>query len=268
VKLARPDWYVIGARRPELLHGVTEDNRTTSFVKGADMTFQAFLNDPKGYLSTHELYVANSPAALTCLTHDAAHALPGGLQRMRWRQRPAGPFPTFTSAAHLNAKTVGEKISDTARHLPFRARKVMQYTLASTVNDLGLRYLPFNENHVTYMRIHGAANFVVTGPLTGCTIAAVPGAAGEWWFIHSNENAGAGIVGARLAQMTGITDLLAHLGIGLGNLITCEFGAGAAYQYNGFGFVFGVLRPNGTWKFYSHATTANGQTATRKWGEL
>lgn len=229
------------------------------------MTFQAFLNNPKGYLSTHEMYIANSPAVLACMRSDTAHALPGGLTRQRWRQRPAGPFPTFVpGAAPAGPKPLGTVLHDTARHLPFVGRKLLQYGLGNTVGDLGLRYLPFNPNHVTYMRIHGAANFVMTGPLTGCTIAAVPGAAGEIWFIHANRNGG-GVAGAIADQLQGITDLVTGvLGLAMANVITCTY----QNDYDGFGFVFGRLRPNGVWKFYSHATSAGGNTVTRKFGEF
>lgn len=227
------------------------------------MTFQSFMHDPKSYLSTHEMYIANSPAALACMTADAAQPLPGGLTRQRWRQRPAGPFPTFATAA-VAPKTTGDKVVDTLRHLPLVPRKTLQYSLGNTHGDLGLRYLPFNPNHVTYMNIFGGVQFVMTGPLTGCTIAAVPSAAGNFWFIHSNQNAGAGMAGAILAQLTGIQDLVVgHMGLAMANVITCTYGV----DYDGFGFVFGRLS-NGVWKFYSHATTAAGNTVTRKWGEL
>jgi hypothetical protein len=228
------------------------------------MTFQAFLHDPKSYLSTHEMYIANSPAALACMTSDVAHALPGGLTRQRWHQRPAGPFPTFSSILHANPKSAGDKVVDTLRHLPFAPRKTIQYSLGNTHADLGLRYLPFNENHVTYMYIHGGAQFVMTGPLTGCTIAAVADPRGGLWFIHSNQNAGAGMAAARLAQMTGINDLVhGHMGLNMANVVTCQYGI----DYDGFGFVFGLVS-NASWKFYSHATTATGNTSTRIFGEL
>jgi hypothetical protein len=198
------------------------------------------------------------------MTSDPPVALPGGLMRQRWHQRPAGPFPTFASAAHGVPKPGVEILHDTLRHLPFVDRKGIQYTLASSHADLGLRYLPFNPNHVTYMGIHGAADFVMTGPLTGCTIAAVPSPAGGIWFIHANQNGG-GVGAAVAAQLIGINNLVTGtLGLAMANVITCTYGV----DYDGFGFVFGLIRPGGVWKFYSHATSAAGVTVTRKFGEL
>ncbi len=236
------------------------------------MSFQAFLNDPKGYLQTHEMYVSNGAASTQVMTFDPPAPIVGGLQRLHWHQRGAGPFPTMAQLIDAGAnfapapnapKGFGTKLMDVVRHAPLVNRKRIQYTIATSHNETNFRYLPFNPDHVTYMRINPPATFCLTGPLTGCTIAIVRGGAGSLWLLHGNDNRVAGAA-ARASQWAGITDVITNrIGVPIGGAQECRY----TRDYDGFGFVFGHLRGN-VWKFYSHATSQGGVTTTRKWGEI
>ena len=243
------------------------------------MAFQAFLNDPKSYLSTHAMSVSNGGATLQAMTHDAPQPIPGSIiQRMHWHQRAAGPFLTMVAGAFPVGpafgamapapKGRGERVMDTLRHLPFVDRKVKQYTLATVNADLGFRYLPFNADHCTYMRITGTrapnGTVVITGPLSGCTIAVVRSGGGNLWILHANNNQLAGVA-ARDSQWAAITHVVTtRINVPIGGARECRYGR----DYNGLGFVFGHARPNGVWKFYAHASAPGGGTETRKWAEL
>jgi hypothetical protein len=241
--------------------------------KWASMSFMSFLNDPKLYLATHEMYVASGMAQNLAMTSDAGKAIPGvaGISRQRWHQRPNGPFLTMgltvNAAAQYapvapNAKSFAENVTNLARKLPFAPRSRKQYVLGTTNNDVGFRYLPFVQSHATYMRIHGNnVNFVLTGPLTGCSIGVVRNGNGELWIIHAHDNLNNG-VGARLNQAAAI-NYVATNRIHGNNVQICEY----LRDYHGMGFVFGRLRGN-VWKFYSHATSQTGQTQTIKWADI
>ena len=55
-----------------------------------------------------------------------------------------------------------------------------------------LRFLPWRGTDVTFMQLNGAANFALTGPLTGCTVSVVPHGGGIWFF-HANVAGGGGM---------------------------------------------------------------------------
>jgi hypothetical protein len=129
-------------------------------------------------------------------------------------------------------------------------------------NDVGLRYLPFRENHITYMALDRAARFFLTGPLSGCTVA-VAKHNGVLWTFHSNDNVGAGAA-ARNTQAQSIREVREGLMIPGNAVHLCEYQT----AYDGLGFVFGKADDAGRWKFYAHATSVGGATATRKWAEI
>jgi hypothetical protein len=113
------------------------------------------------------------------------------------------------------------------------------------------RVLPWSLGDVTFMQLTGAADFAVTGPLSGCTVSVVRHA-GSVWFFHANVAGGGGVGPANLLmKLQMIWNAGTIVGIPAAAAYRyCEYGHGL--QYKGLGFVWGRRRPNGVWKFYVH----------------
>ncbi len=224
------------------------------------MGFASFMNDPKSYLGHHRAEIRNAPPSALASQAGGAVALLNGKHSVLYTQAPA----VFISMIH----TVGSGQAIHSSNMVALGAKLGMGRIQRSFQpipsgaDIGLRYLPFQENHCTYMRLDGAATFFITGPLSGCTIAAARHA-GAVTLFHSNDNVGTGVV-ARLTQRASIVEVCNTLAIPVGNLRYCEYQT----AYDGLGFVFGRRRNAGVWKFYAHATNLTNQTNTRKWAEI
>jgi len=232
------------------------------------MSFTAFMANPKAYLRTHRVFVHSTPAGENSVTAGAAVVNAAGGNSMQFTLH-AGNHSRMDIGA--NQGTAGFNIiARAARRVGIGSWARRDYTLVANPGDLGFRYLPYRPNHVTYMSLDAAATFCLTGPLTGCTIAAARDAAGTVWFLHANRNNIGGVVAARLPKRTMILNVTAGLGILPANVTLCEYGAG--FQYDGMGFVFGKLRGNGDWRFRVHSSSpvaGGGQTtATTLLGDV
>jgi hypothetical protein len=60
--------------------------------------------------------------------------------------------------------------------------------IVSAVADVGVRYLPYQADKLTYMRLDGAAQWVLTGPIEGCFVYVVTHG-GNTYLFHVNANA-------------------------------------------------------------------------------
>lgn len=225
------------------------------------MAFNHFKNDPKGYSRCHKMFLNNSDTGAGSTTHAAPVAVAGGNHRQ-----------LFTwNGTHI---TLSRDL--TTQPAPNKKQKIgMALGLSSPRRDYsvaalgagpghanGFRYLPFRANHVTYMQMDAAADFCITGPLTGCTVAAGKDAAGTVWFFHANENNAHGAA-ARLSQNNMILAAAAAAGVPAGNLVTCVM----TVNYNGMAFVFGRQKPGNVWKFYVVDRDFGGGT-TNKFGQI
>lgn len=105
--------------------------------------------------------------------------------------------------------------------------------------------------HRHFSVLNGTADFALTGPLTGCTVAVVRHA-GSVWFFHANVAGGGGMgPGNRATKRSMIRNAGTLVGIRqVANYFFCEYGL--QHQYEGLGFVWGRLRAGGNWKFYVH----------------
>lgn len=225
------------------------------------MSFNTFLANPKAYLQTHAMQVGNTQATTAAMTAGPAAPNAAHGSSVLWTQGGAN----FLTMNHTRPPT--NFLGNIGRKLRLIGKRNIQYSTAASAGDLGYRYLPFGPNQVTYMAMDPAATFVLTGPLSGCSIAAgrtVPG--GVVYLFHANANGpppgGVPVKQAMINNAAGI------VGVPLAGLHRCDFGA----QYNGLGFVFGRLRAHGVWKFYVHSLTAapNGgvNAVTTKFGQL
>jgi hypothetical protein len=228
------------------------------------LSVQHFMTDPKGYLSFHKVSVANNASINGAMTPGpVADCVGTELKMQRWTQRPAGGFLTLIHSMRHNentAETVMGRMRSQLARLPGARPLDRQFVLFPSDVDIGFRWLPFVENTVSYADFPGAGvRFVLTGPLSGCTVA-VGVSGGAPVMLHANCNRASGDA-ARVnqAQMIAVA-ARSGLGISAGTL------ADAVYKrdYNGFGFVFGRRVGVAGWKFYAYGT----DTGCRKLGEF
>jgi hypothetical protein len=233
------------------------------------MSFQSFVNDPKAYLKVHEMQLQGAGANL----------VPAGVTRAAPVANAAqGNSIQFTHAANVTmtqSQGVGPKNVGAMAlgRMGLINKRGVTYTPALGGALPNLRILPWQGTDVTFMQLGGGANFALTGPLTGCTVSVVQHAGGLWFF-HANVAGGGGMGPAnRATKRAMIRNAGAIVGIpATANYFFCEYGP--QHQYEGLGFVWGRLRPNGNWKFYVHQIQpAHGflnvrTTEDGKWAEL
>jgi hypothetical protein len=212
------------------------------------MSFETFMRDPKGYLQTHQVYINTSLTSAGSMTAGAAEAIPTALGHsgMQWTLNGT----TFITLNHMNAPaTVTDQIKGVIpRPLGRKIRRDYSVTAAGTA-DTGIRYLPFRDNHVTYMELDVGASFFITGPLTGCTVAVgtTSTTPPQRWIIHANSNASTNLQAAKQYKRNMAVWAFGKVNVPQANVKWCEYGE----QYRGQGFVFGLPR-DGAWKFYVH----------------
>lgn len=114
--------------------------------------------------------------------------------------------------------------------------------------DLGIRYLPWKADAVTYMVIDAAATTFFTGPLSGCSIY-IGVENGNLWAFHANRNStGVPNAGAKAAMFDAVN---MNLPVPVQLLHSAIYGI----EYSDFGYVFGEKKA-GNWTFYA-ANTAD-----------
>ncbi|WP_043343010.1 hypothetical protein [Belnapia moabensis] len=137
----------------------------------------------------------------------------------------------------------------------------------------GIRILPWSATDVTFMALNGTADFALTGPLTGCTVAAVAHG-GSIWFFHANVSGGGGVGPANRATKRQMIRQAGNLvGIpGTADYVFCQYGPD--HDYNGQAFVWGRRRAGGNWKFYVHEVQPESglfhtrRTVDGKWADI
>jgi hypothetical protein len=213
------------------------------------MSFEAFMEDPKAYASTHELFIGNSLNAGGSVAAQPLAVNPAGGHSLQFRR--AGPNITMVDMQGRTSSTVGA----IARGIGVAPRVRRDFVVAASGVDVGLRFLPYRQGHVTYMSIDAMGTFFITGPLTGCTVA-VARLAGRLWTFHSFAPVGIHGVAARLTQR----QMVNHLAAGLaGAAVPVVHFAENTLQYTGQGFVLGRRRPAGNWKFYAYGSASGMQ---------
>ena len=240
------------------------------------MSFQAFMNDPKGYCNIHEMQLNGGGANLVPLGVTRAAPVANAAHGTSIQFTHAGNV-TMNMTGQAGAKTSSAdwKLAGISRIALSKVRlmdkRSVTYSPAVGGAFPNLRILPWSGTDVTFMQLDGGANFAVTGPLTGCTVAVVRHAGGLWFF-HANFAGGGGMAAVNHAtkrQMIQNAGLRAGIPVAA-NYAYCEYGPGLTY--NGLGFVWGRARGGGNWKFYVHeiepAATLGNATEDRKWADL
>src|SRR5262245_60624177 len=128
--------------------------------------------------------------------------------------------------------------------------------------ETGVRYLPWQPDKCTYVRMDNAAAIAFTGPLSGCNVY-VAGPRTDPVLFHTNWNKGANDDNNNTIKETMTLSLLAANICGVGNntLIGGRLER-RMYSQGFYGFVFGV-KENNDWKFYFNGTTIGGNTLRR-----
>jgi hypothetical protein len=240
------------------------------------MSFQAFVNDPKSYCRVHEMNLTGQGTGLVlgaAMTRapavaNAAHGT--SIQFAHVANVTMNLFQGLgakTSSAAPTVAGMGRLALSTVRLMNKRS---VTYTPVVGGALPNLRILPWSGTDVTFMRLDGAANFAVTGPLTACTVSVVRHA-GALWFFHANFAGGGGMAAVNHGikrQM--IQNAGALVGIPpAANYFYCEYGQG--HTYYGQGFAWGRARGGGNWKFYVHCVNPGiltNATEDRKWADL
>lgn len=229
------------------------------------MPFTQFQSNPKSYAKSHQMFLNNSDTGDGSMTAGAAQVIPAGNHGIQ--------FTRNGTVIELQRNMVAQPLPDAKQKIGmfFGATKPRRdynvHALAPGTADNGFRYLPFRQNHVTYMQLDGAATLCATGPLTGCTVAAGRDGANNVWFFHANENNAHGAA-ARASQYAMTAWAAGQAGVPLLNLRWCIMQT----DYTGMAFVFGRQRAGGRWKFYvvDQSPGAGGAVNSdlNKWGDI
>lgn len=220
------------------------------------MSVQNFIADPLAYTKGHVVQ----------FSHNGAHVSPAasGMQVQATMNHWGGNWTAeeygMTPGQFTNFTFFGDTDAATGAHVRIGKGASAMHTLCChTVGaDLGIRFLPWNPNTVTYMTLDAGAQTFFTGPLSGCSIF-VGQAGGQWTIFHANRN-NAGGVGNSAMKASMTTDVITRLPAP----IPIQHSAIYQRDYHDLGFVFGQIK-GGQWKFYVADTraTGGGQFATR-----
>lgn len=235
------------------------------------MSFQSFMNDPKTYLMVHQMAMQGEGNSLWqggAMTRAAP--VPNTANGNSIQFTHNGNV-TMNQAFSLGSKSIGATVLGQAGVIDKRS---VLYVPAVGGAFPNLRILPWSGADVTFMHLNGAANFALTGPLTGCTVAVVRGGGGIWFF-HANVSGGGGVGNVNRAtkrQMIRNAGTIAGIAP-TANYVFCEYGPG--FNYNGQGFVWGRQRAGGNWKFYIYEVQPptglvfkTSKTIDSKWADL
>jgi hypothetical protein len=128
--------------------------------------------------------------------------------------------------------------------------------------DAGVRYLPYQANKLSYIRLDAAAQWIFTGPIEGCFVYVVTHG-GNTYLIHVNANAVADPVANAVAKDTKLrTAVNAFLpgGVITHRLSRADYSPLPGEVRPFRGFVYGRLA-GVAWEFRYHSFILNGAAA-------
>lgn len=222
------------------------------------MSIDGFVADPAGYSKGHVVQFSHlgvAPAQAGMQLVSAMNNWGGAWTAEKYEMIP-GQYTRFS----FNESGLGRFINGVWTVAPDRIGKGSRAMHTVNVNqgpvDLGIRFLPWNADCVTYMKLDPAARTFFTGPINGCSIyLGTVGA--DWWAFHANRNnAGAHNAGMK-ASMTDEVNIRLPVPVRIRH--------GVVYQtdYHDFGFVCGRFKDN-KWRFYVVDTNVDAVHAN-KW---
>lgn len=210
------------------------------------MSIASFVADPSGYSKGHVIQFQHQsfPPAQAGMQVAAALNLWGGAWKGEEYQMIPGQFTRFRfHESGLQYFKQGQAITMPDR-VGTGSKAMHTVDVDHGAIDLGIRYLPWNADTVTYMAFDGAATTFFTGPINGCSVYIARQGNGTLWAFHSNRNnAGVHNAGLKAAMTNAVCGQLALPGLQILHQ--------AVYQqeYHAMGFVCGQIK-HGQWVFY------------------
>lgn len=198
------------------------------------MSIADLIKDPETYCKTHVVQ----------FSHQALPPSQAGMQLKRklskWQGWEAIEFEMepgqFTDFGFMDKNTTSGKGSHHLHTVEVKKSGV----------DKGIRYLPWQENAVTFMKLDGAAKSIYTGPLSGCSIFIAEDFSNDHWMFHVNRN------NAATEDNTAIKDSMLVSALVSSQTVVKNIVCKAIYKqhYKDFGFVFGK-RAGNKWKYFA-----------------
>jgi hypothetical protein len=224
------------------------------------MSIDTFVADPAGYSKGHVIQFQHqafppAQAGMTVAatmnhwagnwTAEAYQMIPGQFTKFRFHESGLQYFHKGQAITMPDRIGTGSKALHTVE-------------VDSGNIDLGIRYLPWKADTVTFMAFDGAATTFFTGPINGCSIYLCQQPNGTWWAFHANRNNAGGHNAGVKAAMTNAVH--GQLPIALNIVHQVVY----LQEYQNFGFVCGQIK-HGQWVFYvvdTRMKTRAGEYAT------
>lgn len=213
-------------------------------------SFRHFMADPQGYLGFHNVIIQSDACFRQTMTVSNRVACTAATLFSEQHALKANP-PVWLDMVHTigfdedPAETNLGRLRSQLARLPGMSKVLRNFRLCTRANDIGFRWLEFVPFTCTYTTLDAAARFVVTGPLSGCTIAAGRTNTGARVLLHANNNALNGAA-CRTSQEAMISLVCrTALNVAPANRYLAEY----THEYSGLGFVFGRQLSNGSWRF-------------------
>ena len=130
-----------------------------------------------------------------------------------------------------------------------------QITLVQMVTNHGIQYLPWKDDHSTFMQVDANATLFFTGPLQGCNIY-IGDSGGNPIVFHTNYNSNPNPTGNEQIKrgMFYTASGLSNSEVSRGRLERGTYMAHGVLE----AFVFGWKRPGGNWEFFYHSYSLGG----------
>ncbi len=167
---------------------------------------------------------------------------------------------TFRFPAHVHFDIKAESNTVQTRRQGVQTRNMLRAFHRPNAPDTGGRYLPWLEDHCTYVRLDSKARFAVTGPLSGCNIY-VGGAAEDLFLFHTNLNGDPGPAGD-VKKRKWVLSVLGRVVKGP-SLVGGSLEGQSYTSKNMLGFVFGHRNKRG-WHFYFYGNNLDNVLMVRK----
>ena len=208
------------------------------------MSIDRFVADPAGYSKGHIVQFQHQafPPSQAGMQVVSTMNNWGGQWTAERYDRVAGQFTKFRfRESGLQYFKKGKAVT-----MPTRVGKgsgaLHTVEVSQGAVDLGIRFLPWKADTVTYMRLDAAARTFFTGPINGCSVY-LGQVGADWWAFHANRN-NAGVHNP--AVKAAMTD-----NVNMRLPVPVRIVHAAIYQrdYNDLGFVCGQVK-HGQWQFY------------------
>jgi hypothetical protein len=204
----------------------------------------AFRANPVTYLTTY-------PSILS-----AVGGIEAAINDFAWQLNPGNPVTRDWLRCTPKAAAFADIQAWSPAGLCAGARELR---IIGAVAEAGVRYLPYQADKLSYMRLDVAAQWIYTGPIEGCFVYVVTHG-GHTYLFHVNANIVAGAHANALAKDTKLRAALNTLlpgGVVVNRLARDDYAPPAGDHRPFRGFVWGQLTGGG-WVFRYHSFIING----------